>query len=273
VQKGHHWVRNSRGVALIIVLLVTALLISLIFEFAYGTRVSLRAAVNFRNSQRAYFLARSGFGVFARFPEVRDYYHQGELSDPLPFVSEADKELRILWEDERGKINVTNVSRGNVAFNRLTNLFSILQIDQGILDQISSWMTNEQRGFYLLTELHLFLSDDDYRKVEHFLTVNNNTDEKININTAPSQVLQSLGLSAPDADRIVDSAKQEPFDPGKKPINTAPGMTAMIAGQLVTSSNVFEVSSIATVGGYTKHIDAIMTMNGPQYTINYWRAL
>ena len=43
---------NERGVALIIVLLVTALLIALIFEFAYGTRISLRAAVNFRDSQR-----------------------------------------------------------------------------------------------------------------------------------------------------------------------------------------------------------------------------
>ena len=51
---------NERGVALLIVLLVTALLLALIFEFAYGTRVSLRAAVNSRDSQRAYFLARSG---------------------------------------------------------------------------------------------------------------------------------------------------------------------------------------------------------------------
>ena len=51
---------NERGVALLIALLVTTLLIALVFEFAYGTRVSLRAAVNFRDGQRAFYLARSG---------------------------------------------------------------------------------------------------------------------------------------------------------------------------------------------------------------------
>ncbi len=59
--------QSNRGIALLVVLLVTALLIALIFEFAYGTRVSLRGAVNFRNSQRAYFLARSGVAIFTRF--------------------------------------------------------------------------------------------------------------------------------------------------------------------------------------------------------------
>jgi hypothetical protein len=87
-------------------------MIALIFEFAYGTRVSLRAAVNFRNSQRAYFLARSGFGVFAKFPELRSFIPQGELGT-VPYVSEGDRELGILWEDERGKINVTSITPGS----------------------------------------------------------------------------------------------------------------------------------------------------------------
>ena len=66
-QKILQFSRDDRGVALIIVLLVTALLIALIFEFAYGTRISLRATVNFRNSQRAYYLARSGVNFVGRF--------------------------------------------------------------------------------------------------------------------------------------------------------------------------------------------------------------
>ena len=63
-KRGHGRSRlNEHGVALIIVLLVTALLIALIFEFTYGTRVSLRAAVNYRNSERAHYLARSGVNM------------------------------------------------------------------------------------------------------------------------------------------------------------------------------------------------------------------
>lgn len=49
-------------------------------------------------------------------------------------------------------------------------------------------------------------------------------------------------------------------------------MTPLIAGQLVTSGNVFKVTSLATVGGYTKQIDAIMTVGGTG-VVNYWRAL
>jgi len=265
--------RNNRGVALIIVLLVTALLIMLIFEFAFGTRVSLRAAANFRDSQRAYFIAHSGFGVFARYPQLRDYIRQGELGE-VPYVTEGDKVLQMEWEDESGKINVTKIINGNAAYNRLTILFDVLQIDQNKLVQMTSWMISQRQDLHLLTELHRFLSDDEYRKVAPFLTVNTSGNTNININTASPQVLQSLGLTATDADRIVESAKQDPYDPIKKPINTttAPGMTPTIAGQLVTSSNVFKVTSVATVGGYTKQIDAIMTVGGSG-VVNYWRAL
>jgi general secretion pathway protein K len=272
MKKYRYKLGNDRGVALIIVLLVTALLIALIFEFAFGTRVSLRAAANYRDSQRAYFIAHSGFGVFARYPQLRDYIPQGELRE-VPYVTEGDRVLRVEWEDESGKINVTSVVRGAPAYDRLSRLFNVLQIDQNILDQISQWMFDEKRNFYLITELHRFLNDDDYRKVEDFLTVNN-TDGKININAASSQVLQSLGLSAPDADKIVASAKQDPYDPIKKPINTttAPGVTLTIIGQLVTSSNVVKVTSVATVGGYTKRIEAIMTL-GSSGSVNYWRAI
>lgn len=272
MKKNRH-TRNEHGVALIIVLLVTALLIMLIFEFAFGTRVSLRAAANYRDSQRAYFIAHSGFGVFAKYPQLRDYIPQGELRE-VPYVTEGDKVLQMKWEDESGKINVAQIISGNASYNRLTILFDVLQIDQGKLGQIASWMISQKQNFHLLTELHRFLNDEEYQKIAPFVTVNASGNTNININTASPQVLQSLGLSAPDAERIVESAKQDPYDPIKKPVNTAtaPGMTPLIAGQLVTSGNVFKVTSLATVGGYTKQIDAIMTVGGTG-AVNYWRAL
>jgi len=269
MKKSRYTLRNDHGVALIIVLLVTALLTMLIFEFAFGTRVSLRAAAHYRDSQRAYFIAHSGFGVFAKYPQLRDFIPQGEFGT-VPHVTEGDKMLQMEWEDESGKVNVTNVARGTPAYIRLTKLFDIFQIDQNKLDQISSWMISQQQNLYLLTELHRFLSDEEYAKVAPYLTVMNPSGN-ININTASSQVLQSLGLSAADADQIVESAK-EPYDQVRKPVNSAPGMTPLIVGQLVTSSNVFKVTSIATVGGYTKQIDAIMTVGGTG-VVNYWRAL
>jgi general secretion pathway protein K len=267
--------RNQRGVALIIVLLVTALLIALIFEFAYGTRISLRAAANYRDNQRAYYLARSGVHIFGKFKELQDGILQGEWQT-IPIVSAGDTELKIRWEDESGKINVTNVTSGSDGYKRLQALFTHLGIDQGILDTISAWMIQEKRRFYLLSELHLFLSDEDFLKVQDFLTVYS-VEPKININTAPVEVLMSLGLTENDAKTIVEQRKDTPYTETTIGSSSGiPGMTSMIAGALGVKSNVFKVDSVAKVGGYTKQIEAIITRGTGSvatFSVNYWREL
>jgi type II secretory pathway component PulK len=266
---------NNRGVALIIVLLVTALLIALIFEFAYGTRVSLRAAANFRNSQRAYFLARSGFGVFARFPQLRDYIPQGEWG-VVPYVSEGDRELKVLWEDESGKIDISRViaTPADPGFNRLVQLFFDRGVNQKVLNDISDWMTaNHVSRFYLLSELHQFMSDEEFGKVQDALAVSQLT--RINVNTASVDVLKSVfPNNVGIADEIAEKRKTEPFNAATLTayLNNNPGLSNLSSG-LTTSSNVFKVSSFATVGGYTKQIEAIITLSGSGYTPNYWRAL
>ena len=137
--------KNNRGVALIIVLLVTALLIALIFEFAYGTRISLRSSVNFRDSERAYYLARSGVkfaGLLLSYNlkqgnaqdniEQRDWevvpiatLMTGSSDTDLSDTTESnDTELKVRWEDESGKINITNIVKGNNTYNQLVILFT-----------------------------------------------------------------------------------------------------------------------------------------------------
>ena len=49
---------DEKGIALIITLLVVTLLTALIVEFAYSARVNLSAAGNFRDKQKAYYLAK-----------------------------------------------------------------------------------------------------------------------------------------------------------------------------------------------------------------------
>jgi type II secretory pathway component PulK len=284
--------KNNRGVALIIVILVTALLIALIFEFAYGTRISLRSAVNFRDSQRAYYLARSGVkfaGLLLSYNlklgnpqdniEQRDWevvpiaslMTGSNDTEPSGTSGSNDTELKVRWEDEGGKINISNIVKGNTTYNRLVILFTNLGINQNILDQISTWMIEERRSFYLLTELHQFLSDEDFGKVADSLTLAPVT--LININTASVNVLESIGINSNMASMIVERRNSEPFkDLGSVAEILGPSNT-MAAGQLTTTSNVVKVNSYATVGGYTKQIEAVITRSTTGYTVNYWRAL
>ena len=281
---------KDRGVALIIVLLVTALLIALVFEFSYGTRVSLRAAVNFRDNERAYYLARSGVNFAGRYlaynlqidPATGSDHKYDNLEQrdwqTVPYLPGNDTELRVRWEDESGKINISNLTKGSDAYNRMVILFTNRGINQNILDQISAWMIEEKRSFYLLSELHQFLSDEEFGKVQDFLTVlppSATPGNKIDINTAAPDVLQSLGLNADEAQRIVLHRSQQPFKPDDDLSGYVGQNNTAIAGQLTFSSNVFKVNSYAAVGGYTKQAEAIITRGnaGSGYNILYWRAL
>lgn len=269
--------KNNRGVALIVVLLVTALLIALVFEFAYGTRISLRAAVNFRDSQRAYFLARSGVNFAGAL--LSDNLRKGLPQDNLeqrewqivPIVSAGDTELRVRWEDEGGKISIVTVGNKNSAYLRLTSLFEQRAVSQDLLDR----MVEERNiNFLLLTQLHQHLGDEDFFKVKDFVTVSNVS--KVNINTASSEVLQSLGLSSGMAEMVVERRNNDPFKNMTEATAFLGPENNTIAGQLDVMSHVFKVNSFATVGGYTKQVEAVITRKTDSYnpfTISYWRAL
>ena len=259
---------NNRGIALLIVLLVTALLIALIFEFSYATRISVNSAINFRDSQRAYFLARAGVYAFIRYTDMLTQNIPQHEWGVVPLISEADTQVRIMWEDEAGKISIPIVVQGNDAYKRLQQLFDIKDVSQDVLDN----KIVEKKYFYLPTELHQVMSDEEYAKVKDFLTVAPIL--KININTASLEVLQvlcrSLGKDDSVAGLIVNRRNDQPFTSTSE-ITNMPGMEPLVASYLDVTSNTYKVYSYATVGGYTRQVEAIILRGNPVPL--YWRAL
>jgi general secretion pathway protein K len=271
-----HGIRNSRGVALLITLLVTALLIALIFEFAYGTRVSLRAAVNFRDSQRAYFLARSGMYAFAKSDDLKDSIPQGEWG-VVPIVSGGDTELRIKWADEAGKIMITDVKTNQITQSIVKALFENKSIDTAVYNRMVD-PTSNINNLSLLTGLHQYMNDEDFNKVSDCLTVSPVSQKgtiKININTTSADVLQALGISSGSAQQIIEDRNRTPFTLSTMPSivkeTMVPGQTMAAANCLTDQSNIYEVYSYATVGDYTKQVEVIIQKK--PFTVLYWRAL
>jgi general secretion pathway protein K len=258
---------NNRGVALLIVLLVTALLVALVFEFAYGTRVSLRAAVNFRDSQRAYFLARAGVNFAGRL--LADNKKNNKLRDNLeqrdwqviPFVSGRDVELRVRWEDEGGKINV-----GPLYYNTnqewFRELLTNIEVSQDVAEKIQDAASRGNK-INLITGLHQFMSDEEFNRVQSFLTVFSSG--AININTAPESVLKSvLRGKTTSSDEILMSRKDKPITVLNTDINTV---------KYATTSDYFKVFSYATVSEYTRQVEAVIERTSLGFTIHYWRSL
>jgi general secretion pathway protein K len=269
--EGHNRSTSNRGVALLIALLITTLLMALVLEFTYGTRVSLRAAVNFRDGQRAHYLARSGVNFAGKV--LAENLKQGKLQANLeqrewqvvPFVSGGEIELRVRWEDEAGKISIANVGAGQPSLARLEKLFEAKGVSTEALDRV-----REKRSFRMLGELHQVMSDEEFGKVRD--AVSPYAPGQVDINTASADVLQSLGISASVASLIIERRGREPFDAREK-INTFPGMDTVTAGMLDVTSNVFYVQSYATIGGYTKQAEAVITRSVGGFTILYWKIL
>lgn len=268
--------RNDRGVALLIVLLVTALLIALIFEFSYATRISLNSAINFRDSQRAYFLARSGLFAFIKYGDkLRDYIPQDEWG-VVPMISDGDTVVRIKWEDELGKIRISRIRKNetatNPSFTWMSKLFYNMALDQGYLDKIS----DNQLVFQLPSELNQVMNDEDFAKVERFVTTmppGLSASYQINIQTAPREVLEALGIT--QADTIVTARSRQQFTQVSDVKNFMDSTTySNLASNLTITSTIYKVYSYTTVGGYAKQIEAIVNMSNPlNPLLYYWREL
>jgi len=263
--------RNERGVALLIVLLVTALLIALIFEFSYATRISLNSAVNFRNSQQAYFIARSGIYAFIRGGQkLREYFTQGKLH-PLPI---GDSIIEFIWWDESGKIKITNV-KYDPTLSMAKGLFEdVKQIDTAVLNNLVGQFSDVSK-LSLLSGLRPYMSSaEDFDKVKDSLTVNNVNPNLININAAPKDVLLGLGILSGDADRIVQDREAARYTE----VSKVPGIGNLrIAGLdlssylTTTEGTIFKVNASATVGGYTKTVESVVDVSRPQNPVLYWR--
>ncbi len=261
---------SNRGIALLIVLLVTALLIALIFEFSYATRISLNSAINFRDSQRAYFLARAGVYAFIKYTDMLTGNIPQNEWGVVPIISEGDTQVRIKWEDEMGKIDISMIRKPaplapNPTFEWMTQLFSQEEIDQRILDTIDE----SRMTFQLPTQLHQVMSDKDFVKIERFVSTMTPGRATININTATREVLEAMGIN--QAATIVAARESQKISA----TNVANFMDAQtysrLTGNLVYDSTYYKVYSYATVGGYSRQIEAVIQKGST--TPLYWRAL
>ncbi|HZR47281.1 MAG TPA: hypothetical protein VFA47_11290, partial [Candidatus Manganitrophaceae bacterium] len=133
-------INNQKGFALLLSLLVLILLVVIILEVDFQTRADLRAAGNFRDDVKAFYLARSAItaGEAILKEDLRlspKYDGLDELwAYPVPEYPLGDGTLSGSITDESGKINLNSLIANNdkpVPWrkNQLLLLFDLLQIN------------------------------------------------------------------------------------------------------------------------------------------------
>ncbi|MFI5304120.1 MAG: type II secretion system minor pseudopilin GspK [Nitrospiria bacterium] len=214
-------VRNQRGIALLMVLFAIVLLVTLVIEFNYQSRIEFKSTLRFVNSEKAVFLARSGLIAgeeILRSNLTGNYDGLDQFwAKPFPPYPVGEGTVSVNIVDESGKIDINLLSLGKASRSageaQIRKLFSLLELEDIEVDEIILWMACENDLYYqglnpsytcqknhaleTLSELRLVrgMTDEIYTKISPFLTVypqNPSPNNPINVNTADPMVLQTI---------------------------------------------------------------------------------
>ena len=128
--------KSNRGMALLVVLAVVALMTSLLTELAFSTLVDLRLTETFRDTTRAYYLARGGITAGRMilqedrnsYDGLEELWNQGVTNYP---VGEGAVTVYII--DQDGKLGINALVNGDtpstLMVDRFYRLFITLELD------------------------------------------------------------------------------------------------------------------------------------------------
>lgn len=298
--------RGESGVALLVTLLAVVLVVTIVFEvFRIGTR-SLQASAHGRDSIRATLAAEAG--VQAAQVALREDFKDNDYdtldeiwSRPAPPIELGDAAIQVAVEDEERKINLNSLvlPNGNAPDEQrlavFRRLLQLLDVETGVADAVVDWLDNDETprvggaesAYYLalpvpykakndlfdtVAELRLVrgVTREVYAKLSPFVTVVSSG--KVNINTAPREVLMALsaGQDAADAatideataNAILEYRKTSPFQKIEDIEKVSPSLRGLyrktrFRDLLDVRGTAFHVRSAGEVAGTVRTLDAI----------------
>lgn len=277
---------NDRGIALLLVLAITALLAALLSQLSFSTLVDLRLTETYRDSTRAHYLAKGGIQVGQMilnsdsnsYDGNNELWAQGVANYPVGDLGELSLTIAAL----DGKININNLitSAGNidaVIMDRCLRLFDALEIEQGAsrVDALIDWIDADdnpqpagaEAGYYALQTPTEYcknapldtleelarvagFSSKEIDKLRPHISVHG--DNMIHINSASAEVIAALAeeVTLSTAEMIVDQRKNSPYQTLDE-LKQLPDMDSFywaINSFLTVRCNTYRITTDARVG-------------------------
>ncbi len=311
---------NNAGVALLITLLVLVLIVILAMEiFRAGARAAQTGAYG-RDSVRGALLAEAGVaaGRIALRETAKEYKYDTldqVWSRPVPPIELGEGTILVTVEDEDRKINLNRLvlPNGNAPDEQrlavFRKLLANLDIDPSLADAVVDWLDNDdtprvggaESSYYLslpypyrakndlfdtLDELRLVrgMTPERFEKIKPFATIYSSG--KVNINTAPKEVLMALSagqdaadageIGAAAADQIIEYRKDNAFRNARDIGNVSPALKDLYGRTrfpdlIDVKGTAFHVRSTGNVSGTCRTIDAVGLRSGNDIQWRYWR--
>jgi general secretion pathway protein K len=300
---------GERGIALLVVLLTITLLTIVVVEFTQSAQVETHVALSARNALEAFYLARSGVNVGEALlvQDARMNHNDSEediWARPLPPLPVGDGVVALRVQDEARRLNLNALRGGFIGARRpvFARLFEVLGIDQRVLAAIVDWIDEDhepgtdppgaEQPYYLgltppvvvpsrplqtLGELRQVrgMTPKLFARLEDFVYAappgsTDYLDLKVNVNTAPAEVLYALspGLLADPGvvDRLIAARREQAFN-GPSELKAVSGFAEALGGPESTGggadfvdykSAYFRIDAVGQVNDVTRAITAMV---------------
>ncbi len=295
--------RRQRGVALIMVLAMVALIAGWAASAAYEDMIALRRAENLTASTRAMLAAESGVELAKLvLAQDADESKTDDLDEtwaattpPFPIddgmiigsIADANRFFNLNdLVDDNGKARPDSVAIAR-------RLFSALDLDTALVDALVDWMDHDEQGgseaeayserpYHIknarldrFEELRLVAGFDRdavdvLRRVVIVRPSLAGGKTPININTAPAEVLAAVfpNMSLMAAAQVVADRKNRSFLDTAALINSPDGK-GVDAARLVVASDAFLVRSLAKFGRVRWSEEQLLARQGKKFALIY----
>ena len=297
------------GFALLSVLVIIAILTPLVVNQSYKTRVQLTGAGYLADKIKSREIAKSGLeaAILALKKDDKDYdsYHDewGQFAELSAFSSTFFEEGSFsgIITDEEGKLNINDLELESSKMDQLTVLFEQLHIDTDILLSVIDWIDDDSEeelmgaeDYYYkslknpynckdgpmdnIYELRLikgmtaeaFLGKGEKKGLGEFISVYGDK-KKVNINTAPYEVLLSLDITPELANEIIAYREIEPIKSASEIEELFdPDADEALQGKMKVSSNFFSIRVRGNVRDIYTDVHAFIERNGDNITMLYY---
>ncbi len=293
---------SEKGMVLIIVLIVMALMTAMVVEFAGATYTANASLSNWRDAQRLSLTARSGIHIITKVVSDNydrySYTYPGSIEMPVPNITDdLEGQLLIKIADENAKFNLNSLvlPNGNLnrtAYESFRRLLRILALDENTADRVADWIDRDTeprigqseegaKNTYMDSVDELWLIEDSkvYEKLLPFVTVygmGNISSNIININTASVTVLMMLDDMMTDelAGRIESYRSLEPFQKTSDIVKVAGfegSLGQSLIGRIAVKASNFHITSVAEQNRMKRIIECVMEKSAGGFKVRYWQ--
>ncbi len=303
-------VTSEKGLALIIVLLITAFLVTVITEIVYAVHRYGEMASLYTNGERASLLASGGVLLTGSLLSEKFESESGVTvlyaDETDRIIRDSDGEVRITLADEQGKVSLNSLVTSNGGINIekyeiFARLVDTLELPRELPDTLTDWLDKdneprktfgaETKDYYGNLKKPYRAKNSTLDSVDELLLVKGfipkavkalrpyvtvHTDGLININTAPKEVIMALDkqITGDMAETVISKRADSPIESATE-LRDIPGFSTIAVGlqkRVTVKSTKFGLTSRANVGGSVRVVEAVILQSGSvEPTVLYWR--